>query len=163
MKNTFISNKREVTVTMLQITDKIQAEFYQPYVKGLHHIMTNPFYFYLCVCVCVCVCVYAARWLGQTLPTAMPWAFWNSCCKLDRTSRCWSDFFSISFRSVSYLWLGQTKETEMAASKTRSRTLNDFTKEMLERECVMVLIITFWVMMFSLHLSLTNMEDQVRI
>lgn len=41
MKNMFISNKREVTVITLQITDKTQAEFYQPYVKGLHHIMTN--------------------------------------------------------------------------------------------------------------------------
>lgn len=52
----------------------------------------------------------AATSLHQTLPTARPWAFWSSCCKLDKTSRCCSDFFSMSFSSVSYLWLQKDKK-----------------------------------------------------
>lgn len=60
----------------------------------------------LCLCeVCACVLMHRNSSLGQTFPTARPCAFWNSCCKLDKSCRCWSDFFSESFRSVSYRWL----------------------------------------------------------
>lgn len=43
MKNMFISHKRKVTVIKLQMNDKIQADFLQPCVGGLHYIMTDPF------------------------------------------------------------------------------------------------------------------------
>lgn len=39
---------------------------------------------------------------NQALPTGRPCARWYSCCRLARTSRCCSDFRSISFNNVSY-------------------------------------------------------------